>query len=106
MQSGLNAGLGGVSNSYPKPRYPWKKLEEIDCLRLAKKFAPAWKMVAVELGFDYWEIQTMEAETTGASILMKATGMLIKWTQLKVDDANINTLIDVLERLKIHNRNM
>ena len=72
-------------------RYPWKKLEELDCLRIARHFAPAWKSVAALLGFTYWEIEAITEDSPG-SCVTNASAMLIRWCEREVDEANLNTL--------------
>ena len=90
-----------IHGDCPKPRYPWKKLEELDCLKIARHFAPAWKSLAPLLGFTYWEIEEIAKDNPG-SCVTNATAMLIRWCQREVDEANLNTLTYALDQLAIN----
>ena len=78
-----------------------KRMTEKECLYAAKMFYPAWKLVAVILRFDYWEIESINEDNDSQSCLTKAMCMLIVWTQRCPDRANLYNLTEALKRLKI-----
>lgn len=80
---------------------PYTKLTELHCMVLAERFAPAWKLVAVTLGFDYWEIVSMSFDNINSTVTMKAAHMLMKWVQRNYDNATVEHLVAVLATLKI-----
>ena len=79
-------------------KYPATKLSEKDCLELSKYIIRTWKMAAILLGFEVCEIDEIEMNYYG-DCRMQATIMLIKWGQRCVDQANLNNLIPIFERL-------
>ena len=80
------------------PDKPAQKLSEKDCLELSKYIIRTWKMAAILLGFDVCDIDEIEMNHYG-NCRIQATAMLIKWTQRKVDQANLNNLLPIFERL-------
>ena len=77
------------------------KMTPKQCLNAAMMFAPVWKIVAAHLGFNFWEIDAIDQECIGSSMLWKTTMMLTKWTQREVDNANLSNLMCSLKALKI-----
>ena len=93
-----------VKKSMFKPVNTNVKMTEKQCLNAAVFIALHWKLVAVHLGFNLWEIHAIEQECRGNSILWTATMMLVKWTQREVHNANVANLTTKLKELKIINK--